>query len=184
MEVELKITRSILSRLIVLGSIFLLNIGILTLGSRLEENAGVSYGGLFVLAFLFNSTVLLPSPILTIVGAMSLSFPPMWVGLVAGIGSTLGELVSYTAGASGRELVDGHVGKRLHNWIERGGGATIFLAAFIPGPVFDFVGIAAGALRFPLGRFVFFCGMGKILKMILFAYLGERLFSTLLEFIK
>lgn len=159
----------------------MLNIGILTLGSRLEEYAGVSYGGLFLLAFLFNSTVLLPSPILTIVGTMSLSLPPLWVGLVAGIGATIGELVGYMAGLTGRELVDDRVSVRVRNWIQRGGALTVFFAAFIPGPVFDFVGIAAGALRFPILRFIVYCGIGKILKMILFAYFGKQLFSFIIQ---
>jgi uncharacterized membrane protein YdjX (TVP38/TMEM64 family) len=57
------------------------------------------------------------------------------------------------------------------------------LLAFIPNPAFDLVGIAAGALKIPFYQFIFWCWIGKVLKMLVFAYLGDIIkipFSSLI----
>lgn len=41
--------------------------------------------------------------------------------------------------------------------MKRYGGLAIFLFAFFPLLIFDFVGIAAGVFRFPLRKFLLFC---------------------------
>jgi len=37
---------------------------------------------------------------------------------------------------------------------------------------FDLAGIVAGVLKMPIWKFLLLCVIGKILKMVLFAYLG------------
>jgi uncharacterized membrane protein YdjX (TVP38/TMEM64 family) len=49
---------------------------------------------------------------------------------------------------------------------------AIFLLAFIPNPIFDMAGMASGALKIPLWKFLLVCAAGKILKMLMFAYAG------------
>jgi membrane protein YqaA with SNARE-associated domain len=49
---------------------------------------------------------------------------------------------------------------------------AIFGLAAIPNPFFDFAGIAAGALRFPVWQFLFWSFLGKTVKMLFFAYAG------------
>ena len=46
----------------------------------------------------------------------------------------------------------------------------LFLLALIPNPVFDLAGVTAGALRYPLERFLAVVFAGKILKLVGFAY--------------
>ena len=52
------------------------------------------------------------------------------------------------------------------------GGLTCFLFAAIPNPLFDIAGLAAGTLRYPLWRFYLSAGLGKIVKSVVFAFLG------------
>ena len=49
---------------------------------------------------------------------------------------------------------------------------AILVLATIPNPLFDLAGMASGALRIPVTRFLFFCWIGKTIKMLLFAYAG------------
>ena len=54
--------------------------------------------------------------------------------------------------------------------MERRGTLVIFVVSLVPNPVFDVVGIAAGATRFPFLRFMLTVLAGKCLKGILVAY--------------
>jgi len=65
----------------------------------------------------------------------------------------------------------------LSGWITRHGEWAILFLALVPNPLFDMAGILAGSSRMPVAKFLFFCAVGKIIKMLLFAYLGAGLFS-------
>ena len=41
-----------------------------------------------------------------------------------------------------------------------------------PNPLFDLAGMAAGALRMPVAKFLLWAWIGKTIKMLLFAYAG------------
>jgi len=64
-------------------------------------------------------------------------------------------------------------------WMKKYGNATVFVMALIPNPMFDLAGISAGMLKMPLPRFLFWCLMGKLLKMIIFAYSGSSIFKLI-----
>jgi uncharacterized membrane protein YdjX (TVP38/TMEM64 family) len=57
--------------------------------------------------------------------------------------------------------------------VARRGGPAVLVLAFIPNPFFDVAGAAAGALRMPIARFLVWVWVGKLLKMLLFAYAGS-----------
>ena len=65
---------------------------------------------------------------------------------------------------------EGRVSQRLGTWMRLRGWLLLFLLAFIPNPVFDLAGVTAGALRYPLERFLAVVLIGKILKFVGFAY--------------
>ncbi len=50
---------------------------------------------------------------------------------------------------------------------------VVFGLALIPNPLFDATGMAAGALRFPVWKYLTAAGLGKVLKNILFAFAGS-----------
>ena len=138
------------------------------------------YPGVFLISLLGNATVILPAPSLAVVFGMGGVLNPFFVGLVAGVGEALGELTGYLAGYGGRAVIeDWQMYHRLEKWMQRNGSATIFVLSTIPNPIFDLAGIAAGALRFPLERFLVSCWVGKTIKTTLFAYVGAQFINTL-----
>ena len=90
------------------------------------------------------------------VAAAGAVLDPLWVGIVAGLGSATGELSGYLLGYYGRRAVPTDT-SRLWRLAERGfrrwGFVALIVLAFIPNPVFDALGILAGGLRYPIGRF-------------------------------
>jgi uncharacterized membrane protein YdjX (TVP38/TMEM64 family) len=142
---------------------------------RASELASYGYPGIFLLSIITNATLILPMPGVAITFAAGTLFDPLWVGIVAGLGSTLGELTGYLAGFSGQGVVERTpMYERLERWTESYGQWAILVLAFVPNPVFDLAGAAAGALKMPLPQFLFFAGIGKILKMLAFAYAGSQ----------
>ncbi len=143
------------------------------LRDHIQDLAGLGYLAVFVVGLVSNATVILPIPGLAVSSLMGGVFNPWIVGLVAGIGQGLGELSGYMLGYSGQGLVEQRTAyEKITAWMERNGMLTIFVLALIPSPLFDLAGIAAGALRMPISKFLFSCISGKIVKNIIFALLG------------
>lgn len=115
---------------------------------------------------------------------MGAVFEPFWVAIAAGLGAAIGELSGYLAGFSGQAVVEkADYYNRIRRWMEDNQSwsyLVILVMAFIPNPLFDLAGISAGTLRMPVIRFLFFCAIGKILKMLLFAYAGYSAFDWVL----
>jgi membrane protein DedA with SNARE-associated domain len=140
-----------------------------------------SYGyfGTFLISILANATVIIPAPGLVIVFSMGAKFNPLLIALAAGAGATIGELSGYLAGFSGQGIIEDQ--KRydqMVDWMEKNGPLTILILAFIPNPLFDLAGMVAGALRMPVYKFLFWALIGKVLKMVVFAYAGAGAFSS------
>ncbi len=128
------------------------------------------YPGIFLISMLSNATLILPVPGVLFTSAMAAIFNPWWVALAAGSGAALGELTGYMAGFSGQAIIENRKWyDRLTVWIKKYGSLTIFLLALIPNPIFDIGGMVAGALRMPIWRFLLFCWLGKIGKMLFFS---------------
>lgn len=145
-----------------------------------QELEILGYPGIFLLSLLSNASLILPVPGVLFTSAMGAVFNPLWVAIAAGAGATIGEISGYLAGFSGQAIFERttwHV--RLEKWMKKYGGVTIFVLAFIPNPLFDVAGIIAGGLKMKLYRFLLFCLLGKILKMLLFAYGGFLLGSQI-----
>ena len=150
------------------------------------ELAKYGYPGIFLLSILANATVLLPAPGILFVFAMGAIFNPFWVAITAGLGAAMGELAGYLAGFSGQGVVENNQRYiRLRSWMEQNDKWTdvvILVLAFIPNPFFDLAGLAAGTLKVPVWRFLFFSAIGKIFKMLMFAYAGASALNQVLKF--
>jgi uncharacterized membrane protein YdjX (TVP38/TMEM64 family) len=134
------------------------------------------YPGIFVISILANATIIIPLPGIAITSAMGAVFNPFWVAVAAGLGAGIGETSGYLAGLSSRETIQkSERMRRITGWMEKYGGLTILVLAFIPNPAFDLAGIAAGALKIPFYQFLTWTCVGKILKMLMFAYGGAAL---------
>ena len=140
---------------------------------RLQELEEYGYATVFLVGLVSNATIIFPVPGLAVSSVMGGIFNPWIVGLVAGVGQALGELTGYMAGYSGHRLANENpTYKRLVHWMQRYGTLTIFILAVIPNPVADVGGMAAGALRFPLWKFLASCTAGKVVKNVIFALAG------------
>jgi uncharacterized membrane protein YdjX (TVP38/TMEM64 family) len=138
------------------------------------------YLGVFLVELISCATIIIPVPgtlVVWLAGGTMLPFlwAGVWVGVVASIGGTLGELTSYLLGYWGQGTVK--IGQRkwyqrAERWMKRYGSSIVFIFALLPLPI-DLVGIASGALRFPLWKFILACWAGKLPKCILIAYLGS-----------
>jgi membrane protein DedA with SNARE-associated domain len=177
--------RTTILRILSLLAVVAISVWIFSIRDKASQLAAFGYPGIFVISILANATVILPAPGVAVVFAMGGIFNPLIVGIVAGVGSAIGELSGYMAGYSGQAVVErGNIYDRIHPFINKYGPATIFVLAAIPNPFFDFGGIAAGALKMPVRTFLTWCILGKIIKMLLFAYAGAYSIDWLFKFMK
>jgi membrane protein YqaA with SNARE-associated domain len=82
-------------------------------------------------------------------------------------------------GYTGRSLIPKN---RWYLMIERGmtrfAAPVIFVASVIPNPFFDAVGIVAGATRLPLWLFLLACFLGKTIRFLLLAFVGDAVMPS------
>ncbi len=137
---------------------------------RLVELKNYAYWGAFLISLIGNATIILPGAVLLILSNIGISiYPitgpigPIIVGLAGGTGAAIGEITGYLVGYSGQAIV---LGQRryamVEGWLRKWGAMTVFLLSIVPF-FFDLVGIVAGALRFPLWKFVLLCWLGRVI---------------------
>jgi membrane protein YqaA with SNARE-associated domain len=126
-----------------------------------------AYLGVFVVSLLSSATVVVPVPGIAVFIPLLVTLNPVWVGVIGAAGSIIGELTGYAAGYSGRDLASrGKFYQRVEGWMQKRGGLIIFLFAFVPVFPLDVAGIVAGALRYPLWKFMLIAWVGKTLKYV------------------
>lgn len=177
--------RTTILRIISLLAVVAISVWIFSIRDKASELAAFGYPGIFIISILANATVLLPAPGVAVVFAMGGIFNPLIVGIVAGVGGGIGELSGYMAGFSGQAVIErGHIYDKIRPFISKYGAATIFVLAAIPNPFFDLGGVAAGALKMPVRTFLLWCILGKIIKMLAFAYAGAYSIDWAIQFMK
>ena len=133
------------------------------------------YLGVFVTVFIATASFVLPIPYLLIVARAATFLNPYGVAGVAGVAAALGELTGYFLGISGRDLVArGKWYEKAEYMTKTYGFWCIAFFSFVPNPFFDAVGFAAGVLRYPLWRFMLACFLGKYLKFLVAALVGDQ----------
>jgi membrane protein YqaA with SNARE-associated domain len=168
-------------RLVVFVFVISLTVTLFLFQEQIKNLGAYGYPGIFVLSILANATVIIPLPGVLLTAAMAVILNPFWVAIAAGSGAALGELSGYLAGFSGQAVVErADRQERLVNWMRKYGDVTIVVLAFIPNPAFDMAGITAGALKMPVGRFLFWVWIGKLAKMMLIAYGGDAIMNWFL----
>jgi membrane protein YqaA with SNARE-associated domain len=156
-----------------------ISLAIIHYSSRIEAFDRYGYIGALVAPFL-SSAVSIPIPFVSSVAGLAVTTAVFncagikWlVPLLAGLGGTLGELVGYGVGRGGRRAVSGSSYFSLsHRWSVRIMGIIVFCSALFPLGVFDFVAIAAGALKFSPLRFFLCCLVGRIPRSFIETYIG------------
>ena len=173
-----KFTRTqIFWRVLLLLILVAVTVALFIFRAQVQELQALGYPGIFLFSLLSNATILFPLPGVVFTSAMGAVFNPGWVALAAGLGAAVGELSGYLAGVSGQILFKNNDKyEQVLGWMHKYGLWTILVLAFIPNPLFDIAGFAAGSLKIPVWKFLLFCAVGKIMKMLVFAYLGAGMF--------
>lgn len=182
-SIQQRLSKPVLNiiRLIVLLAVIALTIILVMNREKIQALQAYGYPGIFLFSILANATIFLPVPGVVFTSAMGAIFNPLLVSVAAGSGAAIGELSGYLAGFSGQAVVEDSARyERVVRWMEKYGDITILVLAFIPNPLFDLAGVVAGILKMPIWKFLIFCVIGKILKMMMFAYAGSW-FIDLLE---
>ena len=155
-------------------SILALVIGAVVCALLLRDHLGaneVGYGAVALSALIASAGLLIPIPALATACATAIYLNPFLVVLIAGSAETAGELSGYYLGYTGRDaLVKNRVYQGLQRLMLQWGWVLLFVVSLIPNPIFDVVGVTAGALRYPIWRFLVVAWTGKILKFSIFAY--------------
>ena len=174
-----------LLRVVALAASIGVTVFVFSLRGETERLATYGYPGIFLLSLLSNATVILPAPGVAFTFAMGSLLPPPWVALVAGSGAALGEITGYLAGFSGQGLASGApIYETLKRWTASNGAWAILVLALIPNPFFDIAGATAGLVRMRFTTFLLATWVGKILKMLAFAYAGAASMSWLETFFR
>ncbi len=104
---------------------------------------------------------------------------PVWVGLLAALGSSLGQLITFMIGYGSRALsekvsskISGRFYDQAISWAERHGSLAVFLMSAVFNPLHLPMTIAIATLRYPPHKFFFFCFLGSAVKSLFLAFAG------------
>jgi membrane protein YqaA with SNARE-associated domain len=149
----------------------------------------LGYEGAFIVALIGNSTILFPVPYMIITyilgGVTNTSgyfvFDPWIVGIIAGLGATLGEMTGYLLGYGGGRMIDESQRDSFSEYIRRHPRATplvIWFLAITPLPD-DVLIVPLGAAKYPWWKVVLPQIIGKSMFMIAVAFFGRISFETI-----
>jgi len=172
------VARKILSILFIL-TIVALSVLIFVNREKIQHIGNYGLLGVFALCFICNATVLAPAPSLIVIVTVATFMNPILVAFCGAIGTTLGELTGYLSGKAGRNIGKIEIG-RLGKAVQKYGSPVIFCFALLPLPLFDIIGVASGFLGIKWYKFVIPCFLGKLIKMLCFAY-GSFYFQEILS---
>ncbi len=159
------------TRLAILAAVLAVVVGSIVLSERLGILSTVGYPAVALLSFFSSASLFLPVPGLAAVCAAGYALSPSLVALLAAAGMALGELTGYFVGVSGRGFLEKrNTYLRMEGWMRRHGGWVLFIFSVIPNPFFDLAGMAAGALHYPIWRFLAIIYAGKLVKTLAVAY--------------
>lgn len=165
------------------GTIFLLSIALsiafFEFRDYFRQASSLGLFGLFVVNFVSSATFFVSAPaFLTIITGGNL-YPPITVALVSAFGASLGDMLGFAFGHSGRRLtkkkLDRHKTIRfLEKHFHRHGALIIFLLAVLPNPFFDAIGILAGVVNYPVLRFFVIMFVGRFIRYWALAQVGAQ----------
>lgn len=169
--------------LLVILSFIVFSIAIYFLSSLLGDVEAYGYLGVFLISVMASAVIVVPIPAIAVVFGLGAVLNPWLVGLMSGLGEPIGELTAYMAGYSGRVSLENRgFYVRMTNWMERRGTLVLFLFSAIPNWFFDIAGIVAGAMRYPLWKYLLVVFLGKLLKGWLVAFAGYWTLRLLLQY--
>lgn len=138
-----------------------------------------SYLGVFLLAIIAHASVIIPlAPLQIGIISAAQTLNPLYVGLLAGIGSAIGELTGYVLGQGSQKMLSGNdklskaIVRLQEDAIRKNAAIAIFVLSAVPNPFFDFAGIFAGAIKMKWWKFLLVCAAGRIIRYVALGYFG------------
>jgi len=181
----------IIGILAILATIGLCAAGIYYKDEIISTDYVIRFGllGVLVVAFIAGSTfsvTAIPVPywlvVLTLPGILAPQWgilSPVWVGLMAALGASLGQLITFMIGYGGRgisEKITSKISSRFYNkamnWAQKHGSWAVFLMSAAINPLHLPMTIAIAALGYPPHKFFIFCFLGVALKSLIIAFCG------------
>lgn len=152
-----------------------ISVGLFVLTQRdpelIKKLGDLGYLGVFAASLVSSLSVILPVPGVLVVFPLVTALNPLLVALAGSTGGIIGEITGYTAGYGGQGMANkGRMYLRIEGWMKRYGAWTILVFAAVPVFPFDVAGLVAGALRFPLWKFMLVGWIGKTIKYIALVY--------------
>ncbi len=142
----------------------------------LAKLSSYGYLGIFLINLIGSATILIPTPALVATFVGGSIYNPLLVGILSGIGASIGEITGYLAGYGTSVLIKKNKNyKRVEKWMNINGFLTIFLLACIPNPIFDLTGVFAGATKYSFKKYFLAVILGKVIRFIGISYLGNSL---------
>lgn len=142
------------------------------------------YLGAFAISLISSATIFLPAPGGAAVVLMGRDFNPYLLGAASGVGFALGSLTAYYVGM---QATDTFATNRFLRWagnaMLRFGPPIIFLFNLIPVLPMDFVGLTAGATRYPLIKYLWVATMANTAKMIVLIMLASTSWTLVEDWI-
>ena len=157
--------------------------------------------GVVVIAFVAGSTfsvTAIPVPywlvVFTLPGVVADQWgilAPVWVGLLSGLGASLGQLITFLIGYGSRGLSERVTNKiksgfydKAIAWAERHGSLAVFVMSAVFNPLHLPMTIAIAALGYPPHKFFFFCFLGSALKSLVIAFCGYYGLTSLFSWLE
>ncbi len=145
--------------------------------------------GVALVAFLAGSTfsvTFIPVPywllVITLPGIIAGQWgimAPVFVGLLAGAGASLGQFITFMIGYGGRGIsqkVSSRISNKFHDraiaWAKKHGSWAVFVMSVVFNPLHLPMTIAIACLRYPPHKFLLYCFLGSVIKSLFLAFGG------------
>jgi len=153
----------------------------------IQALGGYGYLGAFLIGVFGGATYIAPVPMLPVIFVLGTvlrpSFAPylgpVFVGIAAGLGETIGALTIYMTGyGGGAAIADTKHAKvraiysRILGWMNRRGALVLFIFSAVINPFFYPIAFTAGATHYSLKKYILICITGKSIKGITVAAAG------------
>jgi membrane protein YqaA with SNARE-associated domain len=138
--------------------------------------------GIFIVTLLSHSTMVARDIFVPLFLALTPFYNPILLGLTAGVGGALGDIIPYLLGLGVAETVEGGGGKAedlVGRWLKKYGLWAVLVVAMTPLPDLPVV-MLAGTRRLPLHKLLMVEVVGKSALYSLAAWVGGWIFDLLI----
>ena len=139
-------------------------------------------GGIFVVTLLSHSTMVARDIFVPLFLALTPLYNPILLGVAAGVGGAIGNIIPYLLGLGVAETVESEGGKAedlVGRWLKKYGLWAVLVVAATPLPDLPVV-MLAGTRRLPLHKLLMIEAVGKTALYTLGAWVGGWIFDLLI----